>query len=135
MMCLRKSRKYWPDNRETLPTETYSQSINTDSLEVHVHWRLYTFHSGTGVISFVKRRFAMSSKALSDWNTSGFGAWCVTPHACALPHVPASSLVEYDVHFVGQVRNLRINDAPLRKPLLQVREFMDIDDILRVKSA
>lgn len=56
-------------------------------------------HSGTGVISFVKMRFDMSLKALSDWKISGFGVWCVTPHACALPHVPTRSLVGCDVHF------------------------------------
>lgn len=51
------------------------------------------YHSGTGGMPLLESRFLISSKALSDWKTSGLGVSCVTPDACALPHVPARLLV------------------------------------------
>jgi hypothetical protein len=89
MMFPRKSRRYWLNDCDIPPVEVYSQSIDTGSLQGHVHWRLYISSFGywghlfrQKAIRYVVKGF-VGLKNIRVWGfVRDAACMCLTPCAC-----------------------------------------------------
>jgi hypothetical protein len=88
-MFPRKSRRYWLDNYDILPVGVYSQSIDTVSLQDHVHWRLCISSFGYWGHLFRQKAIRYVVKGfvgLENIRVRGFvcdaACMCLAPCAC-----------------------------------------------------